>query len=186
MSDGLFEKMEADADAFTSITEASGTNLGTLVQKALDAKAKVELLKKQASEERALYEKLVRVDIPNLMLEMGLNRVDVEDNTITLGLECYGSIPKGKEPEAFAYLTELGHQDVIQNEVKIVFDKRQDIEAGHFVEECSNRGLDPSNRRFVHPQTLKKIARDSVAEGIELNTEVLGLFITQEAKIGKK
>ena len=33
MSDGLFEKMEADADAFTSITEASGTNLGTLVKK---------------------------------------------------------------------------------------------------------------------------------------------------------
>ena len=81
------------------------------------------------------------------MQEMGLERIDVDGNSVTLNQFVYASIPEANKAEAFAFLRDIGEDDIIKNEVKVQFGKGQDNEAGAFIDDCARQaGLDPEQK----------------------------------------
>ena len=75
-------------------------------------------------------------------------RWDSNESTLTvtpLNQFVYASIPE-ETAEAFAFLRDIGEDDIIKNEVKVQFGKGQD-EAGAFMDDCQKAGLDPEQKQ---------------------------------------
>ena len=65
-------------------------------------------------------------NIPALMDEMGLERIDVDGLTVEKD-DCHASIPQDRKEEAFAWLRENGLDDIIKNDVTCSFGKGKTI-----------------------------------------------------------
>jgi len=183
---GLFDEMKADADAFVDIKTEDGSKLSNLVREAMRLQDEVRQHEKAAKDLKSESLRIIRELIPSEMQEMGLDRVDVDGNSVTLNQFCYASIPADKKEEAFAFLRSIGQDDIIKNEVKVSFSKGQDNEAGAFVDDCAQKGLDPEHKTTVHPMTLQAWIKDRLASGQEINLETFGAYIGTEAKIRRK
>ena len=70
--------------------------------------------------------KLSTENIPALMDEMGMDRVDVDGLTVSRKMIVHASIPSDRKEEAFAWLRENGLDDIIKNDVTCSFGKGED------------------------------------------------------------
>ena len=184
----LFEKMEADANAFTSVEQEGGSELSSLIRASQDLQKNIEFLKQEQKEAQKEYDKIIRELIPAAMESMGLDRVDVDGNSVTLQPFVFCRISEEKKDECFAYLNSAGLGDVIKNEVKVTFGKGEDNLAGAFVDDCVKQGYSPDNKKTVHPSTLKAVIKDLMSKGSmsEQDLELFGAFTGTEAKIRRK
>lgn len=184
----LFEKMEADASAFTPITEDRGKELSNLVKAAQDLKDNIELSKQQQKELQQEYDKIIREYIPEAMNSMGLERVDVDGNSISLVPFVFARITEENKEDCFEYFRRRGLDDIIKNEVKVSFGKGEDNLAGAFLDDCSKQGLSADNKKTVHPSTLKAVIKDEMSKGAmsEDDLKIFNVFSGTEASIRRK
>ena len=81
----------------------------------MDAKEDLENLKAHQSAAQKRFDEIRKVKIPALMEEMGLDGTKVTGiGRISLRQEAYASMNKERKPEAYAWLEENGHGDLIQ------------------------------------------------------------------------
>lgn len=185
MSD-LFEQMTADAGAFDTVTTESGSNLSNLIRQAQHQQERIAEFEQAAKHAKEEYLRITRELIPAEMIEMGMDRVDVDGNTVSLSQFVYASIPEARKQEAFNFLRSIGEDDIIKNEVKVSFGRGQDNQAGAFFDDCMKQGLDPDQRQSVHPSTLKAWIKDKLGSGTELDLDMFGAYVGTEAKIKRK
>ncbi len=187
MSD-LFEKMEADAKAFSEVSEDQGSALANLVKAAQDADANIKYYKEQQNIAQKDYDQIIRELIPAAMDSMGLESVSVEGNSITLQPFVYARITEDNKDACFSYLRGRGLDDIIKNEVKVTFGKGEDNEAGAFLDDAVNKGLSVDNKKTIHPSTLKAVVKDEMSQGrmSEKDLEAFSVFSGIEAKIRRK
>jgi hypothetical protein len=185
MSD-LFEQMAADATAFDSVTTETGSNLSNLIREAQQQQGLQEQYEQAAKDAKKEFQRITRELIPAEMIEMGMDRVDVDGNSVSLSQFVYASIPEAKKQDAFNFLRSIGEDDIIKNEVKVSFGRGQDNHAGAFFDDCMKQGLDPDQRQSVHPSTLKAWIKDKLGSGTELDLEMFGAYVGTEAKIKRK
>ena len=183
---GLFEQMEADADAFADIKTEDGSKLSNLVREAMRLQDEVRRYERAAKDAKSESLRIIRELIPSEMQEMGLDRVDVDGNSVTLNQFVYASIPEANKAEAFAFLRDIGEDDIIKNEVKVQFGKGQDNEAGAFMDDCQKAGLDPEQKTAIHPMTLQATIKEWLKQGRDVNLELFGAYVGTEAKIRRK
>jgi len=186
MSNGLFEQMEADAGAFDTVTTESGSNLSNLIRQAQHQQELLEQYEQAAKDAKKEFQRITRELIPAEMIEMGMDRVDVDGNTVSLNQFVYASIPEARKQEAFNFLRSIGEDDIIKNEVKVNFGRGQDNQAGAFFDDCRQQGLDPDQRQSVHPSTLKAWIKDKLGSGTEIDLDMFGAYVGTEAKIKRK
>ena len=184
----LFEKMEADAKAFSEVSEDQGSALANLVKAAQDADANIKYHKEQQSIAQKDYDQIIRELIPAAMDSMGLESVSVDGNSITLQPFVYARITEENKDACFAYLRNRGLDDIIKNEVKVTFGKGEDNEAGAFLDDAVSKGLSVDNKKTVHPSTLKAVIKDEMSQGkmSDKDLETFNVFSGTEAKIRRK
>ena len=146
----------------------------------------IEEHEQAAKDAKAELKQLTRELIPSEMQEMGLERIDVDGNSVTLNQFVYASIPEANKAEAFAFLRDIGEDDIIKNEVKVQFGKGQDNEAGAFMDDCQKAGLDPEQKTAIHPMTLQATIKEWLKQGRDVNLELFGAYVGTEAKIRRK
>jgi len=122
--------------------------------------------------------------LPEAMQKVGLSEFKLSDGSkIVIKVLYKGSIPKGKEEIAFSWLKEHGHEDLIKNSISTSFGKGEEQRA----EQCCNilqeAGYDYTNKKSVHPSTLKAFVREQIEAGRELPLDILGVFILTKAEI---
>ena len=71
---GLFEQMEADADAFADIKTEDGSKLSNLVREAMRLQDEVRRYERAAKDAKSESLRIIRELIPSEMQEMGLDR----------------------------------------------------------------------------------------------------------------
>lgn len=183
---GLFEQMEADASAFDEIKTEGGSKLSDLIREAQRQSALQEDHEQAAKDAKKEYQRIVRELIPAEMEAMGMERVDVDGNSVSLNPFVYASIPASRKEEAFNFLRSIGEDDIIKNEVTVNFGKGQDNRAGAFFDDCNQQGLDPSQKQSVHPMTLKGWIKERMASGEDIDLDMFGAYVGTEAKIKRK
>ena len=94
---GLFDEMEADANAFGDIKTEDGGKLSQLIRAAQHQKRLIEEHEQAAKDAKAELKQLTRELIPSEMQEMGLERIDVDGNSVTLNQFVYASIPEANK-----------------------------------------------------------------------------------------
>jgi hypothetical protein len=181
----LWNTIEADADAFEDLTTEGGSELSGLIRQV--SKVKAELVSAEESL-KLLKQKLDRYLfdlIPAKMHETGLDKVVVGSNTVRLETFVHGTMPRDplQRDIALSHLREIGAADFIKNEVSVSFPVSEDNRARAMQADLEEKGFDTAAKTWVEPSTLKKLIRERVEAGQEIDLEIFNAHIGTFARI---
>lgn len=174
--------LERDAQAVPN--DAALASVSELVDKQIrleDELAELEARVKAKSEE---LRRVAFDELPAAMAELGIRDVRTTGGArVEVKSFVQASIPKLRQDEAFAWLREHGHGDLVKHEVKVALGAGEDAAAVELVASIRARGLIADDKATVHSQTLKAFVREQVESGAEIPLDLFGVHLGQEAKV---
>lgn len=186
MSNDIFEDIFDDAEALQGVDSAVTTQLSghvrqmrSIEDQIADAESHIKALKQQKHS-------LATEIIPNLMDEMGVERIDVDGVSVVRKNVVHASIPAARRDEAFEWLRQHNCDDIIKNDVICSFSRGQDTEAGNVMGMLREQGFAPEQKTQVHPMTLKAFVRERLESGQEIDLDLFGAYILNTAEIKRK
>jgi len=160
----------------------------TLAELQLDYVARLVELDEETREVKDRLRQVSERELPDAMDEAGVEGFTLKDGRkVSIKVEYYASIPKDKQPLAFSWLRERGHDGLIKRNVTAKFGKGEDGLAEAFVAWAREHYFVPiDDKQSVHHQTLKAFVREQMEDGIEIPQDVFGVHVRNVAKIGIK
>jgi hypothetical protein len=140
-----------------------------------------ELRKELAKKELRLGGEL----IPSKMDELGVSSLTVDDRKITCKPFYSAKIKPESEPQAFDWLEESGHGDVIKGELIVPY-RRPDRETAAAIREYikTTYQIDANTKLGVHHSTLRALARELIEdEGIVPPPDLFDMFVGRQTII---
>ena len=182
MAEEIFEEMFDDT-TLDKIEENTMKSLSSLVkdldQLTIDINKKEEELKSLKLQKHLMSTE----QIPTMMDEMGVQRLDVENLSVSLKPLINASIPPTRREEAYQWLRENDLDDIIKNDVIMSFGKGEDNMAGDIMYELEQRGMHPEKKTHIHSMTLKAFIRERVEKGLPIDLDLFGAFVARTADI---
>ena len=185
MSD-IFEDIFDEADAVSRIDTGTGKQLSQLVRNLRTVEQDIEDAETHLKTLKQEKHKLSVENIPALMDEMGVERLDVDGMTVERRMIVAASIPAANKEQAFEWLRSNGLDDIIKNDVTCSFGKGEDNVAGDVIGILRDRGFDPMTKTHVHPSTLKAFVKERITDGKPIDLDLFGAFISNTAVIKRK
>lgn len=187
MSD-VFAQLEQEVDAskFDTVNQDGASRLSNLIRQRLSIDEEIETAEKYLKDLKYKASKISTEDIPMLMEEMGVESLEVDGHKIKVAPFVHARIPDDKKADAFSFLRSIGEGDIIKNEVTVGFSSGQDNEAGAFVADLHDRGMEPAQKTYVHSSTLRAWVKNRVTSGQELDFDTFGVYMGNEAKITRR
>jgi len=182
----IFEDLIDEGDKFASVDTGTGKQLSDLVRKLRSVEQEIEDAELNLKALKAEKHRLSVENIPGLMDEMGVDRLDVDGVSVSRKMIVHASIPQDRKEEAFAWLRENGLDDIIKNDVTCSFGKGEDNIAGDVVGILQEKGFDPKTKTHVHPSTLKAFVKERIVDGKPIDLDMFGAFIANAAEIRRK
>ena len=182
----LFEDYFDDGEALAKVDSGTGKQLSDLVRALRNVEKQIEDAETHLKTLKQEKHKLSVENIPALMDEMGMERIDVDGLTVERKMMVHASIPQDRKEEAFAWLRSNGLDDIIKNDITCSFGKGEDNMAGDVVGMLKERGFDPKTKTHVHPSTLKAFVKERVTDGKPIDLDMFGAFIANAAQIRRK
>ena len=142
-----------------------------------------EQLKKKKKDALFLSEET----IPNLMTEAGVSALDFADGTSVKITPFYGArISKDRQEEAFKWLRDNNHADLIRNNVGVSFTAGDDAKAQHVLELLIKANYRPVQKQEVNAMQLKQFVREQIEEGKTIPSELFNVYVANRTKIKTK
>jgi|TARA_R110000803_G_scaffold208751_1_gene277659 hypothetical protein len=187
----LTKLMEEDiSPSKNSVDNLNHEGLKSVAEVAKNIRDKEELIsqleEKLSSEKKSLL-KLTDEDLPGMFIELGLNKLELDDGSTVEVKQTYGaSIRVDNRPAAYDWLRDHDYDDIIKNTVACSFGKGEDDIAKQFSEFALTQGFDAQTKTEVHPQTLRAFIKERVESGDEFPMELFGAWVGQRATIKLK
>lgn len=182
----IFEDMFDEAGALGNVDTTTGKNLSSLVRKLRAVEEEIKDVEAHLKGLKQEKHKLSVENIPALMDEMGVERLDVDGVTVTRKIMVHASIPVARKDEAFGWLRENGLDDIIKNDINVAFGKGQDNHAGDLLGQLQEQGYDVAQKTHIHPMTLKAFVKERFEAGKPIDLDMFGAFIANAAEIKRK
>ena len=181
----VWSEITADANAFKNVTTDGGQELSQLVKSASDL---IKDIKDKEDDLKLLKSKKQRYEyelIPAKMAEMGIDKLTVDGNTVSLTTFVQATMPKDPmdKERAIGHLRDISAEDFIKNQVQISFGINEDNSARSLQSELEDKGHDTTARTWVEPSTLKKLVRERVEANQPIDLELFKAYVGQTAKI---
>jgi hypothetical protein len=181
----LIEDMEMDIKT-PNVSDSSLKSISDLCAEQVVVEDEVKQLEKQLKEKKDAVKKLSQEIIPARMQELGLESLKLKDGSaVEVKQLVQTSITAENRETALKWLRDNGHGDLIKNQVSAAFGRGEDITAEKFINEAKSLGLEPTQRVWVEPMTLKAFVREKIEEGVEIPTETFSIFVGAQTKIVK-
>lgn len=172
---------EKDAEAL-SVKDDQLAGIAALAKRAKMLELEIKDLEDSLTERQNNYRTLTEETLPEAFAEMNLKGFTMEDGSKIEIKPFYGAtISKDRKAEAFAWLRDHGHDDLIKNTVSVQFGRNEDeicARLQHLLEQNGYR-FDQSEK--VEPQTLKAWVREQLQRGNEVPSDLFGVFVGQKA-----
>ena len=180
------EDMFADATALDGVDANATKSLSDLVR---DLQEKTEQI--AASEEylnglKAEKQRMATEQIPMLMDQMGIERLDVDGATVQLKPFVSASIPADRRQEAYAWLREHGLDDIIKIDVTVSFGRGEDNLAGDVMYDLEQKGYHPEKKTHIHSMPLKAFVKERVEKGLPIDLDMFGAYVARTADVKRK
>lgn len=182
----LFEDIFDEGEALSNIDADTGKALSGFVRELRKVEKEIEGVEEHLKHLKSKKHTLSTERIPELMDEMGMERLDVDGVTVTRKMVIHASIPVNRKEEAFAWLRENNLDDIIKNDVTCSFGKGEDNVAGDVFGLLQERGFDPKTKTHVHPSTLKAFVKERITDGKPIDLDLFGAYINNSAEIRRK
>mgnify|MGYP003151011006 FL=1 len=185
MTEDLWKTVEADADAFKDLTTEAGTELAALIRQLGSIQTSLVEAEERFIVLKGQRDRYLRDLIPSKMQETGLDEVKVDGNRVSLTTFVSGTMPQDpmQRDIALAHLREIGASDFIKNQVSVSFPVSEDNRAKAMQADLEEQGFDTSAKTWVEPSTLKKLIRERVEAGQEIDLEIFNAYIGTIAKV---
>ncbi len=185
-STDIFAEMAADAVEVKNIPKDEQlSGIQNIVQKQINLETQV------AAQEQVLKElKRELLDIQTQELPQAMDAVGLATVTLNTGEKVdikpfvSASISKANKEEAYTWLRDHGHGDLIKVITKV--DTGRDEQAAAKAQKALVKaGLAPSTEESVHSGTLKVWVREQVEAGEPIPLELFGAYFGQKSTITK-
>ena len=180
---------ETNATSVEKIDQQGLTSVAALARTIRDKEARISDLEQTLKEEKKSLLKLTDEEMPSMLAEIGMSSFALDDGSTVEVKQTYGaSILVDKRPEAYEWLRDHGHDDIIKNTVLCQFGRGEDDQAGAFAAFAQKQGFIPEQKTEVHPQTLRAFVKERCEAGEDFPMELFGAWVGQRAVIkrGKK
>ena len=178
---------ESVADALSTLNKDGIALVSRLAEQQQLAQKQVDLLEENLKDAKKKLREVAEELLPEAMKENNMLDFTLLDGSKVEVSKFYGaSISKGNQGEAFHWLIENGHGDLIKNQVSTNFVRGQEQDAENFADELNDRGMPVNTKKWVEPMTLKAFARDQLEKGTKIPMDVFGIYIGNKAKITRK
>src|SRR5262245_870241 len=170
-----------DQDKLTRLTRLAARVPG--LEKLVDD-ARATLAKAEA----ALSEVVDRA-IPEIMVELGLSRFDLEatGQVIKLDKKLKASLPADpiRRGAALQWLEDHGQGGIVKRTFVIAFPKEEESWADKFERDLARRKrpLDVTRKKDVHASTLAATLREMMEDGVDVPLQTFQTFEVRRAKI---
>ena len=185
MAEEIFEEMFDDT-TLDKVQEGDMKNLSSLVKDLNQITLNINEKEEELKALKLQKHKMSTEQIPAMMDEMGVQRLDVENLSVTLRPLINASIPQTRREEAFQWLRDNGLDDIIKNDVIMSFGKGEDNMAGDIMYELEQRGMHPEKKTHIHSMTLKAFIRERVEKGLPIDLDLFGAFVARTADIKRR
>ena len=182
MAEEIFEEMFDDT-TLDKVQEGDMKNLSSLVKDLNQITLNINEKEEELKALKLQKHKMSTEQIPAMMDEMGVQRLDVENLSVTLKPLINASIPQTRREEAYQWLRDNGLDDIIKNDVIMSFGKGEDNMAGDIMYELEQRGMHPEKKTHIHSMTLKAFIRERVEKGLPIDLDMFGAFVERTAEI---
>jgi hypothetical protein len=186
-SENIFdEEMFADADTLGSVDADGGKQLSSLVRQLNSIQQQIDEAEEHLKALKQDKQRISFEQIPMLMDEMGIERVDVDGATVQLKPFVSASIPADRKQDAFNWLREHGLDDIIKNDIIVSFGRGQDNAAGDVMYDLEQKGFHPEQKTHIHAMTLKAFVRERVEKGLPIDLDMFGAYVARTADVKRK
>ena len=163
----LLAVMKEDASA-PVVTPLDINKLRVMVQRLGLLQAHAARLTKDLEEASNGVKQLCEVDIPTVLDEVGVTSIRVDDHLVSVETKYFPNVVKANEAAFFEWLRKTGHDDLIKNEVKVVFGRGEDEVAAGVYTDLREHYDAVTQKQTVHAQTLRAFVREQMEAGAEL------------------
>ena len=177
------EEMFADADTLNDVDADGGKKLSGLVRRYNEKQQQIEETENYLKGLKEEKQRIAFEQIPMLMDEMGIERIDVDGAIVKLKSFVSAAIPADRKQEAFNWLREHGHEGIIKNEIVVSFGKGEDNVAGDVMYQLEEKGFHPEQKTHIHSMTLKGFIREQVEKGNNIDLDLFGAFVGRTAEV---
>ena len=177
--------MDLEAESIVAIDTGMSSDIAKSCNKLLETQKKISTAEEELKKLKEVETTLSEQTIPNLMQQAGISMLKLADGSSVEVKPFYSArIPASKSEEAFNWLRENGHGDMIKNQVSLEFGMRQDNEAKALIEELKQKGLAVQQKTSVHPSTLRGFVREQIQDlGKDVPAELFGTYVANKTKI---
>ena len=184
----LLAEMASDSgttsDKIDQLQEGKLDAVSRLATEAAALEHKLADTEKLMKETKAALHKITDEQLPEALEVMGLQKFTLTDGSEIAIKPIYAaSIPKDRKEEAFQWLRDNDHGDLVKNLVSVSFGRGEDDTAKEFVGLCGAQGFVPTQAEKVEPSTLRGWLRERVEAGDPVPLDLFGAFISQRATI---
>ena len=180
MSD-LIKEMQEDASV---IPVNNMGKIGAVATDIADTELEIAELKEQLKKKEDYSKKLSQEVLPSLFSEVGLSELKLSDGRKIKVSEYYRAAIKVENRDAaYTWLRNNGFGDLVKNQVTCSFGRNEDEKASSLVSDLSEKGLEPAQREWVEPSTLRAFVREQYEAGRELPMDLLGAYIGHKTTI---
>lgn len=186
-SENIFdEEMFADADTLGGVDADGGKQLSSLVRQLNNIQQQIDEAEEHLKALKQDKQRISFEQIPMLMDEMGIERVDVDGATVQLKPFVSASIPADRKQDAFNWLREHGLDDIIKNDIIVSFGRGQDNAAGDVMYDLEQKGFHPEQKTHIHSMTLKAFVKERVEKGLPIDLDMFGAYVARTADVKRK
>ena len=180
--------MDLEAESIVKIDVAMSSDITNSCNKLLETQKKIEATEEELKKLKDVETTLSEQTIPNLMQQAGISMLKLADGSSVEVKPFYSArIPASKSEEAFQWLRDNGHGDLIKNQVSLEFGMKQDNEAKSIVEELKSKGLPVKQKTTVHPSSLRGFVREQIQDlGKDVPADLFGTYVANKTKITTK
>jgi hypothetical protein len=175
----------AVTDDSVTATNDQLKQIGQLVAAARQQAQLIEQLEERLKKEKENMCLLVEVDIPAVMDEANLSKLETPDGrTVKVEEKLYMSAPKKNKPALASWLLGHGHGSLVQSDVRLVFKKGDADKVQAAMDLLAENGYhNAAVEESMHTGQLKALYKELVAEGEDVPAELFGAHTVREAVI---
>lgn len=179
----LNDMFEQDAGALT-VKNEDLDSVAALAKRAKVLEREIDDLEKSLNERKEQQRKLLEESIPNMLGELGMKDFTMADGSkVTVKPFYSASIKEENRAQAYEWLRDHGHDDIIKNTVSVRFGRGEDELCDTLLNLLREQNYPVEQAQKIEPQTLKAWVREQVERGNAIPTELFGLYVGQKASI---
>ena len=176
--------MDLEAESAVQVDTAMSSDIAQSCNKLLETQKQIAKIDEQLKKFKEIETTLSEQTIPNLMQKAGVSLIKLKDGSSVEVKPFYAArIPSSKVEEAFGWLRQNGHGDLIKNNVMVTFQRKQDNEAKSLVADLREKGHNVKQAEKVDQMTLKAFVKEQIQDGKNVPADLFGVYVANKTKI---